>query len=796
MNKIKFNLRMILLLTVIAAACSFILYFALEQAPSFQLDSSLTSSLTFFALINLNIIVVMVLVFLVVKNIVKLVLDRRKNILGAKLRTRLIAAFVGLSLIPTVLLFLVAKGILESVMQAWFSPQITSTVDGSLNVGRFYYESLESQINRNLDYLSHSLATLHPYLLEGELNPTEQSTEKKLKVLQGHIDNKRKEYGLYHLAIVDDSGRILVASSEIINNQKTIAPEANLAAIFQARQGKTSIRVEQTIDAEFIRGYAPIYVAPVSSVINRTGEDSIFVYAPRDMKRGEPGHYSVMASMIVSPELSGLLSAVLTSYDEFKELSSFKRPIASSYLLILVVVTLLIVFAAIWVGFYLARELSVPIGLLAEGTQQVALGNLDHTISEVGGDEISLLIRSFNQMIKDLKETTGELEERRRYMEAVLANLGVGVISIDPTSVVKTFNSAAREILNLTDATDATGKQLVEFLPAEMSSQIVTLLERLYCSPEKIASDSIAVNIGARVKHLQLTASALVADGENFLGAVLLMDDVTELVSAQRMAAWREVARRIAHEIKNPLTPIQLSAQRMKRRFDVNPVNLASVASDKELVIESAEVIIRQVEILRALVDEFSAFARMPRANPMPGNLNLLIGQVLSIYKDAHSEIDFEIKCDENLPECEFDREQINRALINIIDNAVASIKEYFSLAIDNSTTESVTELLVAMEKSVVGRGIIEVESHYNRELGLVTISISDNGVGVRGEDKGKLFEPYFSKRKGGTGLGLAIVSTIIADHQGFVRVRDNYPHGVKFIIELPLKRSLQKAYA
>ena len=267
------------------------------------------------------------------------------------------------------------------------------------------------------------------------------------------------------------------------------------------------------------------------------------------------------------PQLSTALGSVVNAYDDFKELKTYRRPLVSSYFLTLVVITLLIVFAAIWVGFYLARELSIPIGLLAEGTQQVAHGNLKYRIPEIGDDELSVLVRSFNKMTKDLDETTGELESRRRYMETILARVGVGVLTVDTASRLTTCNIAAFDILGIEEGQSVLGRPFRRFLPEGLSNALVEILDKLYCGTEKLLSASISLDLPQGSKHIQLTVTELVDERQHGIGAVVLLDDLTALVSAQRMAAWQEVARRIAHEIKNPLTPIQLCAERLRRRF-------------------------------------------------------------------------------------------------------------------------------------------------------------------------------------------------------------------------------------
>ncbi len=740
-------------------------YFLQRDVAEVPRSGSIASSLGFFLLINLNIIVVMVLVFLVAKNIITLVLDRRRNILGAKLRTRLVTAFVGLALVPTVLLFLVARGILESVLQGWFSPQIQASVDGALAVAKFHYDASETQVYRNTHNVAVGLAELLPLLGQSAdaltAEPRSVQIDPKLRdVLVSFLDEKRSEYGLFELTLVDPEGNELVRTTGSESRRGVVrVPDPQLGSVREALGGEILVKPETAAEYEFLRGYAPV---------------------------GQEARYVVVATNWIAPEMGNVLSSVMNAYDDYKELATYRRPLASTYLLTLVVVTLLTVFAAIWVGFYLARGLTVPIGLLARGTAQLAAGNLEHQIPEVGDDELTVLVRSFNTMTSDLKETTDELVARRRYMETVLESVAVGVISVDRGFAITTCNSVAGEMLGVGDSDTLRGQDCRRVLPGALAEQVTALTELLFLGTDKMATANVSVHVHSQRKHLQLSITKLLGEAGESIGAVLLLDDVTELVSAQRMAAWREVARRIAHEIKNPLTPIQLSAQRMQRRFALGERQPAE-DGDRAMILESTEIIVKQVENLRTLVNEFSRFARMPKSDPRPANLNRVILDAVAMFRDAHPEIQFELRLDESLPEFPLDPDQMGRALINLIDNGIASIaeakREESGSGCDGTSGE---------EGSC---GIVSITSKFDRELGLAILSVSDTGLGVAESDRERLFEPYFSTKRGGTGLGLAIVSTIVSDHHGFIRVRDNLPRGAVFVIELPVvERMVRRA--
>lgn len=737
-------LVLVLLLSAFALSVS---RYAMQGSSLFEPGGTFLSNLGFFFLININIVFVMLLVFLVIKNIVKLVLDRRNRILGSKVRSRLVIAFVGLSLVPTVLLFIVSNGILQSVLQGWFSPQISRSVDGALAVARYQYEDIESRMHHHAKFLVHELLERFPSTKDIDAPNGKSFAPADLVGIEQYLETKRAEYGVLELTLANRFSEPLVstAGAEARTGQITL-PAVQQAALDRAVAGEIDVRAEQSPSGEFIRAYAPV---------------------------GEPTRFALVITAWISPNLSSALSKVVDSYDDYQELHLYRRPLASSYLLTLIVVTLMVMFAAIWVGFYLARGLSVPISLLAQGTEEIAQGNLTYRIPEIGDDELSVLVRSFNTMTADLRNATTELIERRQRMEAILEHLVVGVISTDANSVVTTINAAATQILDLKDTRKPIGRRLDELLPHDLGVKLSELTTELQGTEQTAAWDSCTVNLGNQTKHLNLTITQLVEGGVSH-GFVILVNDSTELVNAQRVAAWREVARRIAHEIKNPLTPIQLAAQRMQRRFsrfaDVQVSAHELRIDEAQLISESTNLICKQVEDLRNLVNEFSRFARMPQSKPQPSDLNKVLSETASLYRGAHPEIAFHEKLANDLPIFSLDPDQIRRAIMNLVDNAIAAI----ALRAERTVASGIL-------------GNVTIESAVDMDLGLVTIVVTDDGIGIAEDVKPRLFEPYFTTKVGGTGLGLAIVNAVIADHSGFVRVKDNIPHGTSFVIELPL---------
>ncbi|RLB75590.1 MAG: PAS domain-containing sensor histidine kinase, partial [Deltaproteobacteria bacterium] len=459
------------------------------------------------------------------------------------------------------------------------------------------------------------------------------------------------------------------------------------------------------------------------------------------------------------------MKEISSSVDQYKLTKSIKGQIQQSYVIVLLLIALVIIFLATWFGFHLARGITVPIQELAIATTKVASGDLDIQLKTRSTDEIGTLVKAFNKMTADLrqgraevitanqelKNSNLELDRRRDYMEIVLANVTAGVISIDRSGYLTTINKSAETLLQF-NADKMLGKDFRDVIPDSYMPQIMALLKELFYSERGMVRQQITIPIGNEKYTLMLHLTTLRDKKNNFLGTVIVFDDLTKLYKAQRMAAWREVARRIAHEIKNPLTPIQLSAQRLRRRY-------LSRFADDHVFDDCTKMISNQVDELKNLVNEFSNFARMPATKPSENNFNEVMSECLALYKQAHKNITFQLLLDQHLPDTKFDREQIRRVLINLLENAVAAI---------------------------AGEGTIWLKSAYNQELQIITLKVADSGCGIPSEDKARLFEPYFSTKKTGTGLGLAIVSTIIADHNGYIRVRDNSPRGSIFIIELP----------
>ncbi len=697
------------------------------------IELPIADSILIFALININVILVLILLFLTMRNLVKLVLERKRKVMGSGLRSKLVFAFVILSLLPTIIIFFVSVQFIFLSIDYWFNLQIEQSLQKSLEAGQDYYDRIGDQVLAFGNNLS-SLITHNGYML---VSRSDQ--------LQAFIEEKRREYNLATIQVFSSKPEPRVVCSDRNVDLKPFK-ELNGDLLERSFKDSTDIKDVQTSShGDLVRVIVPIF--------------------SRTETKAQVG--AVFLAKFIPGVVSTRLSTINKGLQGYSQLKMLKRPIKLSHLITLSIVTILVIFSAVWFGFYLSRGITVPIEELANATKRIASGDYGFHIDLESKDEMGILVNSFNKMTKDLRDgkrkldaasrvlikSTTESEQRRLYMETVLENVAAGVISADAFGLISTINKSAEEMLNIS-AKDVIGKHYKDVLGVKYRSIINKFMADKSLFSKGFMQREIGITIRGRSLKLLVSLKALRDDRGNYLGLVAVFEDLTELEKAQRMAAWREVARRIAHEVKNPLTPIQLSAQRLRRKYGERLAKEDGAVFD-----ECTRLIIDNVEELKVLVNEFSSFARMPTSNPAPDNIKRIIQDAILLYKDTYKDITFDFIDKDNIPTLKLDREQMKRVMINVLDNAVAAIP---------------------------GKGRITVRLLFDDALGVVQVEVADTGIGIPTEDKERLFEPYFSTKKSGSGLGLAIVSRIISDHNGFIRVEDNKPKGTKFIIELP----------
>jgi two-component system, NtrC family, nitrogen regulation sensor histidine kinase NtrY len=733
---------------------------ALNLSPYFSAPDPHTT-LLLWALTSLNVILLVICTLILLRSLLKLYFERRSHQLGSKFRTKLVIAFIGLSIIPVLFMALFAYSLLHRNLDKWFGTPIDQVVNNADRIVQQIGHDASINASRSAQFLA-----AHP-LTRTLVTSSGESGFDEIKVLADEydipllvlFDKRRAPLCAYQKGQIYRSGhpefRKVVDSFKLVDWDHApgqLADEVFNRLINQAGKAEATQRAPDLDGQEII----------LAGSIIQTGD------------------FDLPASLIIGYRVQGdilkLATEIFHSREDYLDRSRSRKAVRSNLMLWLGLITLLILFAAVWIGLYLSKKIAVPIRALAEASNEVSKGNLLFQVHCPAEDELGILVNSFNQMTtqlyessqkleqtnRDLQASNQALEERRRYTEAVLENIPTGVISITSDQQVSKINKAALTMLQC-DVSMA-NRSIREVFHAEDLAEIRALIEK--AAHAGISTRDLQLHVNGRNLYCAVTLSSLDSATESSQGYVMVLEDLTELLKAQKANAWREVARRMAHEIKNPLTPIQLSADRLLKNYSKS-VSKGSLSGQppngfEGVLRECVQTISQEVAALKGMVDEFSRFARLPSANMVPTNLNALIENTLSAYEGRLLGIRLRTQL-VPLPEIKLDPEQFKRVFVNLFDNA-----------------------LEAMDDSA--RKELSVESNFYRHRDTVKVVVKDSGHGISPADKEKLFLPYFSTRKRGTGLGLAIVSRIIADHKGYIHVEDNLPTGASFVIEIPAR--------
>lgn len=658
-----------------------------------------SDTLVLYALSTLNFVAFVVFLFIFVRNLLKLRREREERQLGSKVKTRLLVYFISISFLPITAMAVFSYLFLNRSLEKWFNPLPEEILQQAQKVRRETLESREQTLRDN--------ASLLILLLNKQAPQDRQAT----------LDQVVASGQLARADIVGADGTILTGS-------------------------RSSLPAEDA----------------VSMPLN---DSETLVLAP---------------PKLASNDLADFVSA---SERDYQELVGKQRRVRLLGLSTLGLMTLILLFVSSWVAIYLARGIATPIKALAEASNEIARGNLSHRVTTIADDELALLAESFNQMTTQLEENHLALRERRNYIETVLQSLSTGVVSVDENDRVTTLNRSASRMLGLVDGVEGNPK-----LQTLIGNEDWTVVDRLLRRARRIgqASEQTQLESGTRNGGgrlpVAMTVTAMRDSKGPRPGVVLVIEDLSELLAAQRAAAWSEVARRMAHEIKNPLTPIQLSAERIAKSYarasanangggtngsPLSPDDRTDERKVAAVIAECTETIGREVAGLKAMVDEFSRFARLPATRLEAANLNEVVNQAVGLYEERLDDARIEVQLDPDLPATLLDVEQIKRVFVNLIDNALDALVN------------------VGDPKSIIISTSRDVES------GVVRVEVADTGKGIAPSDFRRLFEPYFSRRHSGTGLGLAIVQRIILEHGGTIRAEKNDPRGAKFVIELPV---------
>jgi two-component system nitrogen regulation sensor histidine kinase NtrY len=721
------NARLVLASTAVALGLLLVIEVLLRKSRDFSPD--FLASVLLYGLTVLNLTLLLILLFVLGRNLVRVLLERRRGVLGARFRLRLVLVFLLMAIAPALLMLVVGSDLIQQTVDRWFSVDVERILSSSQALGTALREAVADRSRVHAAVLAREIEA------RGLLEPSGQGR------LRRTVEARARELRIDRVDVFSRDGELL----GVVNPRLPPAPDASASAEALAEAALSGREAEASLPfagGEWVRVAVPV--------------------------RGAGGR--TVGSVLVSTLLPGGVASeareVQDRYLKFRKTEAFKEPIKAVYLSLYLFPALLVVFGAVWLSLYLAKRITAPLRLVAEGAERIAAGERGVRVDfPAGDDEFAALIASFNRMSERLARSeeevehsragltrkNQELEERRRLMETVLETVGTGVLVLDADGTVTALNAAACRLLDI-DA-DTVWRRVDEVLAGPGREDILDLTQRLLSGRASRQEREVRLPSAGRDRHLAVTVVPLLGPSGSPPGAVVILDDLTPLMRAQKVAAWGEVARKLAHEIKNPLTPIQLSAQRLRKAY------LKSSPDFERVMTECTTAIVQEVDALKNLVDEFAQFARLPAVNLAPGSLHEVIDQTLSLYDGLFAGVVFERRLAPDLPPVRLDADQMKRVVINLVDNAIEATDK---------------------------KGTVTVSTEFDRPHGRVRLGVADDGPGILPEDRDKLFVPSFSTKKRGSGLGLAIVSRIVQEHQGVIRVEDNAPRGARFVVELP----------
>jgi len=745
------NPRLVLLgILVLIAALVAMVRFA---DRSTEVNPDFLTEVVLYALSAADLTMLVALVFVLARNVVKLVVERRRGLPFSRFRAKLVLALLGLTIVPSVLVLIVGSELIRSSTQKWFSPPIDDVLMAAMRIAQDYYRDRGATVAGHAARIAREIPIAA--VASGDVAAVRKAIE--TEVTQGRVgllevyQAKTGSVGLSGIAPILALKAPSLASPSLTAGHLQASAD-RLASMVAAGTAEPSALEPLDGGGELVRAGAPV----------------------RDAGGRVVG--VVLASDYLSGESALHARRVIDAYQNRSQLVALRRPIQGIYLTLFVMMTLMILVSATWTGLYLAKRITRPVQRLAAGAREIGAGHLDHRIEPETRDEFGQLVEAFNAMAGelatsqrklersrvDLERKNVQLDERRQYIETVLERVATGVVSLGPEGQIETINAAALRLLEVDRS--VIGARADDVFQREDLKPLQALLRQTRPGSAAPAAQEIAISREGRELHLASAATPLLRDDGSIGGAVLVFDDVTPLIRTQRVAAWRDVARRLAHEIKNPLTPIQLCAERMRRHFTSAP------PPARALVEECTSTIVGEVESLKGLVDEFAQFARMPAPRTVPADLNAVLADTLALYNGLFREIRIERVFGADLPRVRVDLEQIRRVVINLVDNAIEALGGGSAPSRPDGRAPAIT-----------------VETRHDAGNGVAKILIADNGPGISAADRDKLFMPYYSTKGRGSGLGLAIVRRIVAEHGGSIEVADNVPSGTIFTIELPV---------
>ncbi len=666
-------------------------------------NTPLPSNIVVFSLLNINIILLLLLVFLIFRNLVKIFFNKEQRKFK-KLSRKLVTSFFLFTTIPLILQFAISSVIIKSTITGWFNKKIEDSLVSSLKIAQDYYEE---KTKKTIIYA--------------------KKLYKVFKINRNLLETKAKDYLLdgYFVGTVNN-----VILSKYFNKKITKYLTPNFKKI-----------VSFVLNSNAESG---------SDIIQINKKEIVYGYF-----KGKK--YFSVAIIVTSRKFTKSAKTISQNFTEFSYLKLMKSPVEKTYIFSLLIVTLVIILSATWFGIFIANDISTPINKLVKATEEVAKGNLEQEINIKSQDEIRILVDSFKKMVEEIKTSRKDLMERQHYIESIINNVNNGVISLNKNGIINTVNPFVIKLLKL-EPEAVVGIHYNSVKHNTLKQILSETIEEFKLLNKTVINKNLNINLGKNFIMLSMFGTILKDEKNEVLGYLIVISDMTQITLAQRTAAWKEVARRVAHEIKNPLTPIQLSAQRLKRKY------AEKIQDNKEEFEKTTNNIIQYVDVIRNLVNEFSRFTKLPEIKMETHNLNNILKEIIPSFKNIKKDINFITNLDNNLPNVNIDKKQIYQVVTNIINNSIQSF-----------------------EKSERKTKKVEIKTKYIKYRKVVLLQIRDNGCGIDDAIKEKIFEPYFSTKSYGTGIGLTIVKSIIDSHNGKISVKDNKPYGTTIEIEFTI---------
>ncbi|MEM8963336.1 MAG: ATP-binding protein, partial [Acidobacteriota bacterium] len=718
-------------------------FYALFQRGQGLPPQVLTNRVLFFALGYVNIILILTLVFILVRSFFRLLIERRSRILGSAFKTKLVVTAIALSLIPVLILFPFATRLLFESLDALFNLPVEELLEQAADTAEALSREIEDRNRRDAARVLEGLSDLDVGALDDRAE------------LQRRLQMFGAELGLDYLAIYD--GTRLVHATANPRAFRTYPEFRGMSRVLRAAMDDG----EAVHVADYLEINGRLILAAAADRDAAAAVRPVTTSGETETTAVEDAVPVVLAGAVLPPDIAEKHQSLTLARQSYLALVAQKDELRSTYRLILLMVTLLVILAFTSISLRLARRVTVPIQALAEGTHRIRQGHLDHRVEVAVDDELGVLVEGFNAMTADLERNRELVDQRSRelieaneriteeqvLLSTVLQNVAAGVLAIGEDGRIVTCNGAALRILAQRDD-EVIGRPFTEAWQDPERTKLAGLLGDPAGDEH---SFELQLTVGGIWKTLEVKVTSMPSTGTMPGGRVVVLEDNTELIHAQQMATWNQVARRIAHEIKNPLTPIKLTAERLLRKHQQNDPALGRTIED------GVAVIVREVASMQAMTDEFSRFARMPRPLPRTVDVVALVEEVLRLYREIKSGVEVSAELDPEASTVWFDREQLRSVLLNLLDNAIRAV-------------------------SPPGQVVVRT---VQRDHG-VELSVADTGVGIRPEDREKIFLPYYSTKGRGTGLGLAIVHRIVSDHHATIRVDDNPAGGTVFVLDLP----------